>query len=89
MKSTEYLGIFEGLEEEKILAIRDKAVAMILEGKTIMSTSVGGKGFGKQFSMNPKEVLFEAKETLRRLSPSEYGPKISRMATDFRGVTSL
>ena len=47
-------GIFIGLSESDILAIRDKAVAMLKEGKTIMSYSDTGTALAKQMVMPVK-----------------------------------
>jgi hypothetical protein len=60
-------GLFVGLPRETIEKMRDKAVALILEGKTIMSYGDGVNNASKQFSMTPKEVLHEAKYALNKL----------------------
>jgi len=61
-------GIFVGLPQATIEAIRDKAVALILEGKTIMSYGDGSTNAQKQFSMPPAQMLQEAKYALERLA---------------------
>jgi hypothetical protein len=61
-------GIFVGLPQATIEAIRDKAVALILEGKTIMSYGDGATNASKQFSMPPTQMLQEAKYALERLA---------------------
>jgi hypothetical protein len=60
-------GIFVGLDRETLTAIRDRAVGLILEGKTIMSYGDGSTNASKQFSMPPKEMLSESKYALERL----------------------
>jgi hypothetical protein len=60
-------GIFVGLDRETLTAIRDRAVSLILEGKTIMSYGDGSTNASKQFSMPPKEMLSESKYALERL----------------------
>jgi hypothetical protein len=60
-------GLFVGLPRETIEAIRDKAVALILEGKTIMSYADGSTNASKQFSMPPQQMLQEANYALQRL----------------------
>lgn len=57
-------GTFIGLPRATLEAIRDRAVALILEGKTIMSWSDGVTSTSKQFSMPPKEMLTEAQYAL-------------------------
>lgn len=61
-------GIFVGLPEGTILAIRDKAVSLILEGKTIMSWGDGVTNSSKQFSMPPGEMVEEAQYALNRIA---------------------
>lgn len=65
-------GIFIGLEECELLAIRSKAVALITEGKTLMSYSDSGSSASKQFAMPPKEMLSEANWALYQLDPRQY-----------------
>lgn len=66
-------GLFIGLDECTLLSIRDKAVALITEGKTLMSYADSGSSATKQFSLPPKEMLNEAMYALSRLDPSVYG----------------
>jgi hypothetical protein len=71
-------GIFIGLSESDILAIRDKAVAMLKEGKTILSYSPGdGSSVSKQFVMPVKEVLAECRMALQQLDPDTYGKRLT------------
>ena len=78
-------GIFIGLTESELLAIRTKAVALITEGKTTMSYSPGdGSSFSKQFSMPPKEVLMEVRHALQLLDPATYGKRTTIIRTDYR-----
>jgi hypothetical protein len=60
-------GLFVGLPRETIEAIRDKAVALILEGKTIMSYGDGATNASKQFALPPQQMLLEANHALQRL----------------------
>ena len=68
-------GIFIGLTECELLDIKAKAVAMITEGKTLMSYSDSGSSASKQFAMPPKEMLQEAMFALSRLDPETYGQR--------------
>ena len=77
-------GIFIGLSESDILAIRDKAVAMLKEGKTIMSYSDTGTSVNKQFVMPVREVLAECKIALQQLDPATYGSRVTVIRTDWR-----
>lgn len=60
-------GIFVGLPRETLEKLRDKAVALILEGKTIMSYGDGVNNASKQFAMPPKEILHETQYALDKL----------------------
>lgn len=60
-------GIFVGLDRETIVAIRDRAVSLILEGKTIMSYGDGSTNASKSFAMPPKQMLEEAKYALEKM----------------------
>ena len=65
-------GIFIGLTECELLAIRTKAVELITEGKTLMSYSDSGSSASKSFAMPPKEMLAEAQYALGILDPQQY-----------------
>jgi hypothetical protein len=60
-------GLFVGLPKVTIEAIRDKAVTLILEGKTIMSYGDGSTNASKQFALPPQQMLQEANYALLRL----------------------
>jgi hypothetical protein len=76
-------GIFIGLSECDLKDIRDKAVAMIKSGKTLMSYSDSGSSASKQFAMTPKEMLSEALFALSRLDPQTYGYRRSIISTSW------
>ena len=75
-------GIFIGLTEDELLAIKAKAVTLITEGKTLMSYSDSGSSATKQFSMPPKEMLSEAMFALSALDPLTYGYRRSIVSTN-------
>jgi hypothetical protein len=60
-------GLFVGLPRETVEAIRDKAVQLIMEGKTIMSYGDGATNASKQFALPPQQMLQEANYALQRL----------------------
>ena len=76
-------GIFIGLTECELLAIRSKAVAMITEGKTLMSYSDSGSSASKSFAMPPKEMLGEAMYALSKLDPQTYGKSVTVISTSW------
>jgi hypothetical protein len=65
-------GIFIGLTETQLLAIRDKAVESITQGLVLTSYSDSGSSAGKQWAMPPKEMLQEAQYALGILDPQQY-----------------
>jgi hypothetical protein len=77
-------GLFIGLTECELLDIKAKAVAMITEGKTLMSYSDSGSSASKQFAMPPKEMLSEAMFALSRLDPATYGVRRTIISTDWQ-----
>ena len=77
-------GIFIGLTQDELLAIKDKAVAMITEGKTLMSYSDSGSSATKQFAMSPKEMLNEAMFALSRLDRQTYGIRRTVVSTNWQ-----
>jgi monoamine oxidase len=76
-------GLFIGLTECELLDIKAKAVAMITEGKTLMSYSDSGSSASKQFAMPPKEMLSEAMFALSRLDPDTYGRRTTVISTSW------
>jgi len=76
-------GIFIGLKEEQLLAIRDKAVAMITEGKTLMSYSDSGSSSSKAFALPPREMLTESLFALSSLDPLTYGRRPPVVSTNW------
>ena len=77
-------GIFIGLTEDELLAIKAKAVTLITEGKTLMSYSDSGSSATKQFAMSPKEMLNEAMFALSRLDSQTYGIRRTVVSTSWQ-----
>jgi len=77
-------GIFIGLTECELLDIKAKALAMITEGKTLMSYSDSGSSASKQFAMPPTEMMSEAMFALSRLDPATYGRRVTIISTDWQ-----
>lgn len=70
-------GLFIGLTECELLDLKAKALALIMDGKTLMSYSDSGSSATKQFALPPKEMLNEAMFALSRLDPKKYGKRIT------------
>ncbi len=66
-------GLFIGLSEDELLAIKTKAVEMIMSGKVLMSYADSSSSATKQFALPPKEMLAEALGALSQLDPQKYG----------------
>lgn len=78
-------GIFVGLPESDLLAIRDAAVTDIKAGRVVTSYSAGdGSSVTKSYAMPPKEMLSESLYALRQLDPSTYGSSVKIIRTDYR-----
>ena len=78
-------GIFIGLSEDELLAIRTKALASITSGTVTMSYSDSGSSVSRQFAgMTPKEALSEAMYALSILDPSQYGTVRTVIRGSFR-----
>jgi hypothetical protein len=73
------LQLFYDLTENEVLAIRDDAIALIAEGKTLLEVTSGGKTGRKQFTLPPAHVLFEARAALKHINPAEYGRRRRRL----------
>jgi hypothetical protein len=65
-------GLFIGLTETELLAIRDKAVAAITTGLNVVSYSDSGSSVSKQWALSPKEMLDEAGYGLYQLDNQAY-----------------
>ena len=63
------------LSDAQVLALRDKAYDFLLEGKTLMSWGDSGSTAGKQFTVNPVDLMNAASAELRRRDPEEYGTR--------------
>jgi hypothetical protein len=78
-------GIFIGLNEDELLAIRVKALASITSGTVTMSYSDSGSSVSRQFAgMTPAQALSEAMYALSILDPQTYGPVRTVLRGSFR-----
>jgi len=76
-------GLFIGLTECELLDIKAKAVAMITEGKTLMSYSDSGSSASRQMVIPAREMLAEALFALSRLDPATYGRRTTVISTSW------
>jgi hypothetical protein len=65
-------GLFIGLTESELLAIRDKAVTAITTGLNVVSYSDSGSSVSKQWALSPKEMLDEAGYALFQFDSQQY-----------------
>lgn len=77
-------GLFIGLTECELLAIKAKAVALITDGKTLMSYSDSGSSASRQMVLPAKEMLAESLFALSRLDPATYGRRVTMLSTDWQ-----
>jgi hypothetical protein len=77
-------GLFIGLTECELLAIKAKAVQLITEGKTLMSYSDSGSSASRQMVLPAKEMLAESLFALSRLDPATYGARRTIISTDWQ-----
>jgi hypothetical protein len=67
-------GLFiTGFTVAEVLAIQNRAKALLMEGKTIMNWNDAETSVAKQFTMPVAEVLDECACALRVLDPATYG----------------
>lgn len=77
-------GLFTvGFTLEDVLTIQRRAVALLQEGKTIMSWGSAGSSTSKQFVMPVDRVLEECQLALRVLAPEIYGFHVTRTVAGF------
>jgi len=76
-------GLFIGLTEDELLAIKTKAVALITAGVTLTSYADSGTSVSKAVSMPPKEMLAEAMFALSKLDNTVYGSRKSVVNTNW------
>jgi hypothetical protein len=88
--STSPKGIFMTLEIKDILEIRDKATAIVKEGKTIMEYKDSGTDIRKDWPIDPPTVLLECRYALQIKDPDRFGGidrvRVSNMLYNFRGL---
>lgn len=76
-------GLFIGLTECELLELKSKALALIMDGKTLMSYSDSGSSATKAFALPPKDMLNEAMFALSRLDPAKYGKRTTMVYTRY------
>jgi hypothetical protein len=76
-------GVFIGLTEDELLAIKSKAVTAITLGLNVVSYSDSGSSASKAWAMQPKEMLTEALFALSTLDPLVYGYRRTIVSTNW------
>jgi monoamine oxidase len=76
-------GIFIGLTEDELLAIKVQALADITSGKVLSSYSDSGSSATRSVTMTAKERLSEAMFALSRLDPQTYGTRKTVVSTNW------
>ena len=65
-------GLFIGLTEDELLAIKAKAVSAITQGLAVVSYSDSGSSVTKSWAMKPTDMLAEANYALYLFDPQQY-----------------
>ena len=81
-------GLFVGLTETQLIAIRDKAVADITAGRVVTSYSDSGSSVSKTYALPAKEMLMEAQHALSLLDPGTYGRRRKVIVTTWENRNS-
>lgn len=77
-------GVFIGLTEAELLAIKAKALAEVTSGAVVTNYSDSGTSVGKQVVMPARDRLAEAMYALQLLNPGVYGqPQARIIRTDW------
>lgn len=88
--STSPKGIFMSLDIPDIIEIRDKAAAIVKEGKTIMEYKDSGTDVRKDWPIDPPTVLLECRYALQLKDPERFGAldrvRVANMLYNFRGL---
>ena len=83
-------GCFLILSQARIEAIADKAGALLMEGKTMMSYGDSGTSVSKSFPMDIQTVLVECRYALQVKDSAQYGPidrvRVYNGLWNFRGL---
>lgn len=73
-----------GVDEADLVAMKAKCVALLKEGKTVMSYTVqSGVSTGKQMVMPIPQLLNAVRYALQKIDPDTYGLRISRTYASF------
>lgn len=77
-------GIFIGMAEAELLALRDTARTAAAKGSSVTSFSAPGLSGSSQVDMEPKEILMEVLFALQKLDPDTYGRSLTTTRTHAR-----
>jgi len=88
--STSPKGIFMTLTIAQIETIKDKAIAIVTEGKTIMEYKDSGTDVRKDWPIDPPTILLECRYALQIKAPEIYGGidrvRVGNLLNNFRGL---
>lgn len=71
------------ITEDQALAIYNKALSLLLEGKTYMQFSGEGSEFSAKFPIPVEQMLSEAAYCLQQINPSTYGNLLQQIKPMF------
>jgi hypothetical protein len=88
--STSPKGIFMTLTIAQIETIKDKAISIVTEGKTIMEYKDSGTDVRKDWPIDPPTILLECRYALQIKAPEIYGGidrvRVGNLLNNFRGL---
>jgi hypothetical protein len=84
-------GLFVNFTLSDVRQIMERAKALVMEGKTIMSYGDQGTSVSKMFPLPVERVLDECNYALSKLDPTTYGSQRAsrRTSANFTGRFSL
>ena len=84
MANNQIEGIFfSGWTAAELLTLRTTIKNLILEGKTVVTGSMGSKNFSKVFPVPCDKILLEITAALKKVDPTTYGRRITRTSPSF------
>jgi hypothetical protein len=79
-------GLFVGMTESELLALRDTARSAAASGTAVTSFSAPGLSGSNEVTAKPDEILMEVLYALQKLDPDTYGRSLTITRTHARFV---
>lgn len=79
-------GLFITFTEAQLLDLRDKAIAALSAGSTVISWSDSGTSVGKSITLGVERTLEEVNHALQQRWPETYGAKLRHLSADLSNL---